>query len=171
MPWDATACPNRGASAGSGASQALSLPGLLQDLESRGFQLDVFGTIREWNQHHLAQIHYQRVAIDWLKPLLPCMERVIDRAPSEQRSDANVRIDSAEGLILLKVLSMRPQDALDVRNLLAPNSGALDLELILRELQEALPALDARLQQFESMTAEHYGADERDSALNAPTSE
>ena len=142
----------------------LKLPGLLQDLQSRGFSLDMVETVREWNEHHLAQIHYQDVAIDWLKPLLPCLDHALDRAPLEAWPDANVRIASAEDLILLKVLAMRPQDVFDIQNLLAANSGLLDLELIRRELQDALPATDERVQRFEEL-ARPYSVDDETASV------
>jgi hypothetical protein len=141
----------------------LTLPGVLQDLQSRGFDVDMIATIREWTEHHLTQIHYQGVPIDWLKPLLPCLNHAIDRASVEKWLDANVRIASAEDLILLKVLSLRSQDELDIQNLLAANSGLLDLDTIRRELQDALPEADQRVQRFEELVSQHYDSEPLDS--------
>lgn len=141
----------------------LKLPDVLEELQSRGFDVDVIETVRAWNEHHLAQIHYQGVAIDWLKPLLPCLDHALDRAPVEAWADDDVRIVAAEDLILLKVLAMRPQDAFDIQNLLAANAGLLDLELIRSELSDTLPASDERALQFERLAAMYYveGTDTR----------
>lgn len=139
----------------------LQLPGALQDLQSRGFELDVFAAIREWNAHHLVQIHYQGVAFDWLKPLLPCLEHALERATLELWQDTNIRIVSAEDLIVMKVLALRPQDALDIQSLLAANPGELDLDMIWRELGDSLPEGDERLHQFEAILEAYSGADEK----------
>lgn len=137
----------------------LKLPSVLEDLKAKGFDLDVVETIRQWNQHHMALIRFHGVQIDWLKPVLPCLQHALDRARVEDWMGTPVRIASTEDLILLKLLSKRPQDILDIQNLLAANRGELDLELIRRELLDALPDDDQRLNQFDELVAAHYDSD------------
>jgi hypothetical protein len=134
----------------------LKLPGVLEDLKARGFDLDVIETIREWNQNHTAVLRYHGVQIDWLKPVLPCLQHVIDRAAGEDWLGTTVRIASTEDLIVLKLLAFRPQDVLDIQGLLAANAGALDLELVRRELGDVLPDDDERIVQFEELVRDYY---------------
>lgn len=137
----------------------LKLPGVLQELQSQGFELDLHATIREWNQQHLTLIRNQDIAIDWLKPVLPCLEHALERASAERWLNTSVRIVCAEDLIVLKVLSFRVQDQLDIQNLLAANAGLLDLQLIRHELQDALPESDERLQGFENLVLKQESQD------------
>jgi hypothetical protein len=46
---------------------------------------------------------------------------------------------------------------LDIQGLLAANAGALDLELVRRELGDVLPDDDERIVQFEMLVHDHYG--------------
>ncbi|MEI7683903.1 MAG: nucleotidyl transferase AbiEii/AbiGii toxin family protein, partial [Planctomycetota bacterium] len=50
---------------------SLVLPGLLEDLLSRGFTFDLMTVVREWNQRQMVVMSYQGVRVDWLKPILP----------------------------------------------------------------------------------------------------
>lgn len=134
----------------------LELPDLLEDLQSRGFDLDVVGTIREWSEQHTALLHYSGVPIDWLKAELPSLQRAIDRATAETWMETEVRIASAEDLILLKLLAFRRQDVLDIQRLLTVNAGGLDLELVRHELADALPDDAEREAQFDEMVRNYY---------------
>ncbi len=40
-------------------------------------------TIREWTQNHLTQLDYHGMRIDWLKPVVPLYNHVIDRSKIE----------------------------------------------------------------------------------------
>jgi hypothetical protein len=136
----------------------LTLPGLLDDLQAEGFSFDPLTTIRQWTQEHMTVLTYSGVRVDWLKPVLPCYQHVIDTASAEQLLGAMVRIASAEGLILTKLLSFRAQDQLDIANLLAANRGELDLDHIRREWQTVADAGDPRTERFEALVREFYGA-------------
>lgn len=133
----------------------LKLPRLLQDLQAGGFEFDMHRTISAWVQTHMAQLQYQGIAVDWLKPVLPCFAHVIDRATPENWSGTLVRVAQAENLIVLKLLAMRTLDVADIESLLAANPGRLDLDLIRGELQATLPG-DPVLQRFEELAAEFY---------------
>jgi hypothetical protein len=134
----------------------IQLPGLLEDLRARGFTFDTEATIREWTREHLAVLSFQGVQIDWLKPVIPLYQHVIDSARPEQWLGCNVRIASAEGLILTKLLVFRGQDQVDVENLLAANRGQLDMDFIRREWQTVAEADDPRAEWLEQAVTRLY---------------
>jgi len=134
----------------------LVLPALLDDLQARGFDFDMEATIREWTRDHLTALAFRGIPIDWLKPLLPCYQHVIDTARPELWLDGPVRIAAPEGLILIKLLAFRSQDQVDIENLLAANRGQLDLEWIRREWEAVAERDDPRLQRFNEMVPRFY---------------
>ncbi|MBI2807840.1 MAG: nucleotidyltransferase [Planctomycetes bacterium] len=107
----------------------LSLPGVLDSLVARGFILDVAQTIQIWNTEHLVNFSRDSIRIDWLKPLLPAFERILDRARWEQIGDRPIRVADAEGLLLLKLIAFRVRDQEDIKGILAANAGKLDLSI------------------------------------------
>jgi Nucleotidyl transferase AbiEii toxin, Type IV TA system len=123
----------------------LVLPPLLEDLQRRGFEFDTLATIREWTQHHMVVLSYRGIRIDWLKPVLPAYVHVLDRATEETWLNQPIRIASAEGLILLKLLAFRTQDQLDIENLLAAHRDTLDLDWIRAEWQTVTSLDDPRM--------------------------
>ena len=111
------------------------LPGLLDDLVERGFTLDptvVIKAIRPgsmWPRSRSAVFE-----IDWLKPVLPLYSRTLaDAAPLEWTEGHTVRVATAEGLILTKMVAFRPQDQIDIETLLTANRDAIDIDLIRQE--------------------------------------
>jgi hypothetical protein len=134
----------------------LVLPGLLEDLRARGFDFDTEKAIREWTQDHLTVLSFHGVRIDWLKPLIPLYQHVIDQARPETWLGRTVRIASAEGLILTKLVAFRTQDQVDIENLLAANRGQLDLDLIRREWQTVADVADPRWRRFDEMVVQFY---------------
>lgn len=134
----------------------LVLPGLLDDLHARGFDFDTEATIREWTREHLTILSFHGLRIDWLKPLLPCYQRVLEDARPEIVLDWPVRIAAPEGLILMKLLAFRSQDQVDIENLLAANRGQLDLDRIRREWAAIASLDDPHMQRFEEMVARFY---------------
>jgi hypothetical protein len=134
----------------------VTLPGLLEDMQARGFAFDAEKAIREWTKDHLTVLTFHGIRIDWLKPLLPLYQHVIDSAQQETWMGRPVRIASAEGLILTKLIAFRTQDQLDIENLLAANRGKLDLEMIRKEWATVADSTDRRLQRFEDMVVRFY---------------
>ena len=134
----------------------LVLPGLLEDLRSRGFDFDTEEAIREWTGDHLAVLSFHGVRIDWLKPVIPLYQHVIDQARPETWLGHSIRIAAAEGLILTKLVASRTQDQVDVENLLAANRGQLDLDLIRREWQTVADGDDPRWRRFDEMVVQFY---------------
>jgi len=107
------------------------LPGLLDDLIERGCALDPAVVIREYVREHVASFPFGRVRIDWLKPVLPLYSRTLaDAAPMEWTEGHTVRVATAEGLILTKMVAFRAQDQVDIETLLTANRDAIDVQLI-----------------------------------------
>src|SRR5262245_48397427 len=97
------------------------LPSLLEELGRRGLTFDHQATSQAWTRQHMAVLSYRGIRIDWLKPVLPLYQHVIDRATIESWTNQPIKIATPEGLILLKLLAFRTQDQLDIENLVAAN--------------------------------------------------
>lgn len=110
------------------------LPGLLQDLAARGFNFDESTVIREFVREHMSAFSYGKVRIDWLKPVLPLYSRILaDASELTWTQDHPVRVATAEGLILTKMVAFRLQDQADIVVLLAANRDMIDIDLIRSE--------------------------------------
>lgn len=134
----------------------LVLPVVLDDLSARGFELDPLTVIREWNTDGMTTLNYKGFVVDWLKPMLPCVQEVIERAKSESWLSVPIRVATVEGLIILKTFAMRLRDQLDISRLLAANRGLLDVDYIRSTLHECLPDDDPRLIGCEELIRKHY---------------
>ena len=112
----------------------IALPGLLDDLIERGFTLDPAVVIKEYVQHHITSFTFGEVRIDWLKPVLPFYGRALaDAQPLEWSEGHSLRVATAEGLILTKMVAFRPQDQVDIETLLTANRDRIDIDLIREE--------------------------------------
>jgi hypothetical protein len=134
----------------------LQLPGLLDELAARGFSFDLQTALREWVREHLTVIYYHGVRVDWLKAVIPLYRDVLAGARPESWLGGVIRIASAEGLILTKLVAFRGQDVVDIESLLAANRGELDLDFIRRTWQTVGEAGDSRMQQFAEMVKRFY---------------
>ncbi len=134
----------------------LVLPGLLDDLHARGFTFETATAIREWARDNLAVLSYHGVRVDWLKPVLPAYQHVLDRARSEQWLGRPIRVAAAEGLILLKLLAFRTRDLEDIESLLAANQGQLDIDQVRREWESLAAPDDPRMKWFEERVIRFY---------------
>jgi hypothetical protein len=126
----------------------LALPAVLEELVRLGFSVDVPTAIREWTQEHMTVLCYHGIRIDWLKPVIPAYQHVLDRATEEAWLDHAIRVVSAEGLILLKLTAFRLQDQLDIENLVAAQREHLDVAWIQTEWQSLAPLDDPRMLRF-----------------------
>jgi hypothetical protein len=112
----------------------LALAGLLDDLLERGFSLDPTVVIAEYVREHMTAIRFGPVRIDWLKPVLPFYARALaDAQPVVWTEGHTVRVATAEGLILTKIVAFRPQDQIDIETLLTANRDTIDVDLIRAE--------------------------------------
>lgn len=126
----------------------LTLPSLLEDLARRGFTFDDRVAIREWTQEHMTVLSYHGIRIDWLKPVIPAYQHVLEHATEETWLAHRIRVASAEGLILLKLLAFRTQDQLDIENLVAANRDHLDVAWIQAEWQTLAGLDEPRMRRF-----------------------
>lgn len=134
----------------------LVLPGLVADLAAHGFTIDETALVAEFVRYHMTAFAYRGIQIDWLKPVLPAYQHVLDRAEPEQGFGQPVQVATAEGLILLKLLAARAQDLVDINGLLAANHGRLDLAWVEQEWLTLFPTDDPRWQHFRLAVAEYY---------------
>jgi hypothetical protein len=112
----------------------IALPGLLEDLVSRGFTLDPTEVATEFIQHHITAFRFGPVRIDWLKPVLALYAHALSDAENYEWSEGHpVRVATAEGLILTKMVAFRPQDQVDIETLLTANRDEIDVGLIRQE--------------------------------------
>ena len=132
----------------------LVLPRLLEDLHGRGFEFEKLAVIGEWSQHHMVALAYHGIRVDWLKPLIPAYLHILQRATGEAWFDRPIRIASAEGLILLKLLAFRTQDQVDIENLVAANADKLDLDWIKSEWQNLAGLDDPRMRRLLELVSE-----------------
>jgi hypothetical protein len=129
----------------------VALPGLLDELARRGFDFDRATVIREYVQENLTAFRFGSVRIDWLKPVLPLFARTLgDASILTWTAGRTVRVAAAEGLILMKTASFRPQDQLDVETLLIANRDDLDVGLIRQEWSAVAAGEEARTAWLES---------------------
>jgi hypothetical protein len=112
----------------------IALPGLLDALAESGFALDKATVIAEYVREHLTSFRFGSVRIDWLKPVIPLYARTLADASTLVWTEGHlIRVATAEGLILTKMVSFRPQDQVDIETLLTANRDEIDTDLIRRE--------------------------------------
>lgn len=119
----------------------LVLPGLLEELIDHGFTLPLVPTIQEWTQHHMVNFRYQGCRVDWLKPVIPMYQHILEKAQVGTVLGLPMRVATAEGIILTKLLAFRPQDQVDIENLVIANRDNLDWPWIQEEWQ-AIESMD-----------------------------
>ena len=109
----------------------LALPDLLDGLVEQGFTLDPATVIRQYVREHVTSFTFGPVRIDWLKPILPVYARALtDAEPMEWSEGHPVRVATAEGLILTKMVAFRSQDQTNIETLLIANCDTIDINLI-----------------------------------------
>lgn len=119
----------------------LRLPGALEELRERGCEFELLTTIREWTQHHMINFHRKQIRVDWLKPVIPLYRHILDRAEPVTWEGQTLRVATAEGLILTKLLAFRLQDQADMEKLVIANRDTLDWPWIQEEWQ-AIESMD-----------------------------
>ena len=132
----------------------LALPGLLDELARLGFTFDPATVIREYVREHITALQYGSVRIDWLKPVLPLYARTLAEASSLTWTEGHqLRVAKAEGLILTKMVSFRPQDQADIETLLIANRNEIDVGLVRREWSAVAEGEEARTAWLEDALA------------------
>src|SRR5262249_26321367 len=112
--------------------------------------------IREYVREHITALRYGSVRIDWLKPMLPLYARTLADASILSWTEGHpLRVAKAEGLILTKMVSFRPQDQTDIETLLIANRDEIDVGLIRREWAAVAEREEARTAWLEDALARH----------------
>jgi hypothetical protein len=132
----------------------LALPGLLDELAHLGFVLDRATVIREYVHEHMTAFRFASVRIDWLKPVLPLYARTLADALSLMWTEGHpLRVATAEGLILTKIVAFRPQDQVDIETLVTANRDDLNVDLIRREWSAVAAGEETRTTWLEDVLA------------------
>jgi hypothetical protein len=132
----------------------LVLPSLLEELTQRGFTLDRDTVIREYVREHVTAFRFGSVRIDWLKPVLPLYGRTLADATLLTWTEGHpLRVATAEGLILTKMVAFRPQDQADIETLLIANRDEIDVGLIRQEWSAVSAGEDTRTAWLEDTIA------------------
>lgn len=131
----------------------ISMPGLFEAMQNRGFSVDVTRSIRELRDDGITVVRFGNINVDLMRPLLPAYAHVLDRAVNTEVLGQRVRVSSAESLIVMKVIAMRPQDQADIRALIVGIDN-LDVGYIRGELDQIMQADDPRRIKFEGWVSE-----------------
>jgi hypothetical protein len=123
---------------------AVAFPGLLEELAGEGFEISLTDMIRRWSAERFLVINSGRVRVDWMQPILPLYARVLDTAEERSWLETGIRVATAEGLILTKMVSFRPQDQVDIETLLIANRDDIDLGIIRSEWSAVAVGEEAR---------------------------
>jgi predicted nucleotidyltransferase len=137
----------------------LAMPGLFEALKESGFDVDVMKNIRELRDEGITTIRYSGVIVDLMRPVIPAYAHALERAIDAQVFGQTVRVSSAEGLIIMKLAAMRPQDEADIQELLSANTGRLDLDFIRREFESFSEADDPRRAKLDAWIRATHGPD------------
>jgi hypothetical protein len=136
----------------------IELARLLEALQREAFDVDVYKAIRSWNEDHLLEFWHGQIRVDWVKAVLPLFQRILDRAKWEDIGSRPVRVADAEGLLVLKLIALRPQDQQDIQGILTANRDQLDLDWVRREWWAVVDEKDPAKEQFEQFIREFYDA-------------
>ncbi len=122
----------------------LAFPGLLEELLEHGFEFDLMDLVRRWSVERFLVLHRGKVRVDWMQPILPVYAKVLDTAEERPWIDTGIRVATAEGLILTKLISFRSQDQVDIETLLIANRDDIDLDIIRGEWSKVSEGEEAR---------------------------
>ncbi len=123
----------------------MALPRLLDELIRLGFIFDRDAIITEFVRDNMVAFRFGSVRIDWIKPVLPLFGRALTDASFLVWTEGRpLRVATAEGLILMKMIAFRPQDQADIETLLIANQESIDVGLIRREWSAVATGEEAR---------------------------
>jgi predicted nucleotidyltransferase len=137
----------------------VALPGLLEALGQRGFAVDLLQNLRELRDDGCTALPFAGILVDLLRPVIPAYAHVLQRAVQTQVLGLPAMVLSPEGLVVMKVLAMRPRDEEDVRSLLESYGQDMDLDFIRRELRAAVAADDPRCVKLEQWLTDATNGD------------
>ena len=110
-----------------------------------GFDLAADTVIREYVREHMTAFRFGAVRVDWIKPVLPRYSRTLADASALIWTEGHIlKVATAEGLILTKLVSFRSQDQVDIETLLIANRDEIDLRVIRHEWSAVAEGEEAR---------------------------
>ncbi len=83
---------------------AVDFPGLLEELAREGFEIDLMEMIRQWSSERFLAFGCGQVRVDWMQPVIPPYARVLDTAAETPWLDTRIKVATAEGVILTKMV-------------------------------------------------------------------
>jgi predicted nucleotidyltransferase len=128
----------------------IAMPAFFESLRAAGFEVEVEKNIRELRDTGLTTVQFENVIIDLMRPILPAYAHILDQALDMEIQGRPVRVSSAEGLIVMKLISARPQDETDIQDLLAAYGDRLDMNYVRAELDTVMQADDPRRTKLET---------------------
>ncbi len=128
----------------------IRLPEALEGLHAEGFDIDVRKVLGELRDDHLSRVHYGSIRVDLLSAVVGLFADVVKTAAWETVHGTRLRVASAEGLIILKLIAFRPQDQADIQGLVEMNR-ALDVALLREWYKKVGEIGDDRWDLFERM--------------------
>jgi hypothetical protein len=132
----------------------IRLPSLLERIQEAGFTVDIPQVLTELRDEHLSRIRYGSTRVDIVAAVLGLFADIVQCASWEDLHGKRLRVASAEGLIILKLIAFRPQDEADLMGVLATNRGRLDLGRIRTWYAQVGETTDARWKALERMLSE-----------------
>ena len=132
----------------------IRLPAVLDALRARGFSFEDRQVLTELRDNYLTHIQYREVRVDLLAISLPAYAGVVRGAAWKEIHGRRIRVATAEGLILMKLLSFRDMDRADLWGILIANRETLDLDLLRTLYSQVGKFTDERWQTFERMLRE-----------------
>jgi hypothetical protein len=127
------------------------------DLVGRDFQLLVEDPVRFVTETRVLPVaDTSGVRIDLVFGLLPFEEEAVRRAASVQAAGRSIRVCTPEDLILMKIISERPQDLDDARAIVRRRLRELDLSYLEPRIREMASLLEREeiQQRFQAWKAE-----------------
>ena len=128
---------------------------LLDRLQSDGFQLHIRDALQKWSVHRSLSFSRGPVRFDWYQPITPIHRFVLKSAVNWPWLDRQVRVATAEGLVLTKLAAFRPQDQIDIETLLIANREDIDLAIIRDEWATFAKTEAERTAWLEAAIAKH----------------
>lgn len=128
----------------------IAMPAFFESLGAHGFKVELLKNIRELRDEGLTTLQFEGIVIDLMRPALPAYAHVLDRAVDSTILGRSVRVSTAEGLIVMKMIAFRPLDQADIQDLLAAYCDSLDLQFVRSELDAVMEPNDPRRMKFES---------------------
>jgi hypothetical protein len=111
-----------------------SLDGFLMDLKEQGFSFNEANPVKAIAGMPFITLYYGRLRIpfDLFLARNEFQRSIIQRSRSLRDGGMELEVISPEDLILVKLLSGRPRDIEDIRQILTENSGVLDFNYLRR---------------------------------------